>query len=388
MKRDARGSRRAVGRRARPWAEALEDRRLLATAAPADYDGDGRSDFAAVAFDASRAAQVFAVDLSGGGSTGSTFGGALDRPISGDYNGDGKADVAVYGYSPDNGYSRFAILPSGGGPAILQPFGGADDVPVSGDFDGDGKTDIAVYGYSPDQGISRFAVLPSGGPSAAFPGGATSIPLGGAGDVPVVGDFDGDGKDDLGVYGPGPVAGTSRFAIRLSGGPSADHPDGTLVVTFGGLGDTPAVGDYDGDGKADVAVYGYSADEGFSRFGILDSSTGSGAVDPVRRAGRPAGRGRLRRRRHDRYRRLRLQPRRRCRPVRGPALGRRSGVPPPARDRRLDRPARPVADPGPGRRPSRRQHQRQRQRQRPARSRSTGSTAAGPATASRRASVR
>jgi hypothetical protein len=186
--------------------------------APADLDGDGRSDVAVYGY--SRLAAL----LSGGGTRVQPFGGTEDVPIAADYDGDGKTDVAVYGYG------RFAALLSGGGTRV-QAFGGPADAPVAADFDGDGRTDMAVYGYG------RVAALLSGG-------GTFVQPFGGPDDRFVAADFDGDGRSDVAVYGYG------RLAALLSGG-------GTLVRPFGGPEDRFASADFDGDGKGDVAVYGY-----------------------------------------------------------------------------------------------------------------------------------
>ena len=57
-------------------------------------------------------------------------------------------------------------------------------------------------------------------------------------------DYDGDGKADVAVYRDG-----AWFIIRSSDG-------GVTFVSWGGLPeDIPMPADYDGDGKADVAMY-------------------------------------------------------------------------------------------------------------------------------------
>ena len=178
-----------------------------------DFDGDGKMDFGVTRWAASVVDPSEWFILKSGGSNGdydyNVFGvrAAPSRFISGvgiadivlpeDYDGDGKADIAIWrnGQSTAEPQSYFYIINSSDSTVSILPFGTRNDIAyLPGDYDGDGKADLAVWrpGTNPAPQSTFYVLRSSDGQLMAADFGLRT-------DRPVLGDFDGDGKQDFSV---------------------------------------------------------------------------------------------------------------------------------------------------------------------------------------------
>ena len=219
------------------------------TPVPGDYDGDGKTDLAVY-----RLGKQWRVTWYILGSLGNTFrarqwgfsGGGIesDVPEPADYDGDGKTDIAYYHTTDGLGVpSAFTILQSSTDTGVTKGWGTNGDKRVPADYDGDGKADLAVFRYIFLAGSSTMSPHWSIQQSS---NGATRVEYFGLPtDITVPADYDGDGKADIAVWRP-----SNGFWYYIS---SRDKSFNSYQ--FGLSGDKPVPGDYDGDGKNDFAVF-------------------------------------------------------------------------------------------------------------------------------------
>jgi 6-phosphogluconolactonase (cycloisomerase 2 family) len=154
-----------------------------------------------------------------------------------DFDGDGKTDFSVYRAG------NWFIQRSTAGFLAAQ-FGINTDKVAPGDYDGDGKTDIAVWRAAD---FAYFYIIQSSTNTVR------AEQFGQTGDLLTVGDWDGDGKDDVSVYRDGAAAGQQSYFYYRG---SLNNPSRGITFQQWGLnGDRPLNGDFDGDGRADLAVF-------------------------------------------------------------------------------------------------------------------------------------
>ncbi|MCG8927781.1 FG-GAP-like repeat-containing protein [Lentzea sp. CC55] len=221
-----------------------------------DFNGDGKDDVAT--FTRGDRADVYVALSSGEGFSGTgvkwhnDFAFGTETPLVGDFNGDGKDDIATF--TQGNTGDVFVALSNGSafaGTAVKWHdwFAVGGEVPVAGDFNGDGKDDIATF--TRGEAGDVFVALSTG---SGFAG--TTVKwhdrFGLHGEVVDAGDFDGDGKDDIVTFTRGDAG---DVFVSFSDGTKFVQDGWKWHENFAFRTEIPEVGDFNGDGKADIATF-------------------------------------------------------------------------------------------------------------------------------------
>lgn len=219
-----------------------------------DFDGDGRDDV--ITFTRGSSCDVYVAR-----STGSAFAAATkwhdhfacgdETPVIGDFNDDGYDDIATF----TRGFSCDVYVAVSNGATFIgtgvkwhDMFACLGAIPAAGDFDGDGDDDLVEFqrGSSCDVYVAR---------STGYNFGATAkwhdMFACGA-EIPAVGDFNNDGRDDIITFTRGYTADAFvalAYGTAFLGTGIRWSDDVAYTVAL------PAVGDFNNDGFADVASF-------------------------------------------------------------------------------------------------------------------------------------
>jgi hypothetical protein len=169
-----------------------------------------------------------------------------------DFNADGNLDLALIS---SIGYPSLVALGYGkgvfnsAGDLYTEGFAGGAAV---GDFNGDGKLDVAIAsGGTAKYPGSGVGVSLGNGDGTFTQANGSPISLGQSLSAIVAGDFNGDGKLDLAVTD----GGGNAVLVLLGNGDGTFQPPITIAVGNGP--DAIVMGDFNNDGKLDLAIANY-----------------------------------------------------------------------------------------------------------------------------------
>jgi hypothetical protein len=178
----------------------------------------------------------------------------LETPYVGDFNGDGKTDIITFTRQNPSAVGDVYVALSDG-----RKFGSnakwndwfaitTDETVVIGDYDGDGKDDIATWlGKSTRQVYVALSTGSGMAPASVWLSSIGADPS----DVPLAGDANGDGRKDLILF----ARKQGKVYVALSDGSRFAAPTvwhGFFAVSTY---ERPRVADVDGDGKADIVTF-------------------------------------------------------------------------------------------------------------------------------------
>lgn len=192
--------------------------------------------------------------------------GAINR--SGDINGDGRDDLVVFNRNACDIWVTKAVSGGGFGPASQwhEQFGCGEQIPLVGDFNADGRADVAALDRSTVCDV--YVAVSIGTDFIGTYKWSDHFACGT--DIPAVGDVNGDGYDDLVTFTRGS---TCDVYVALSHGFGFDSQLKWHDM-FGCWNEIPATGDFNGDGRDDIAAFGPN----FPGPVYVATSTGSGFV--------------------------------------------------------------------------------------------------------------
>jgi hypothetical protein len=205
----------------------------------------------------------------------SAFAATGSKPVVGDWNGTGDTQLGLFQPSTQQWHLDLNNNRTIDGctiDACHGPFGESSDIAVAGKWNTRGNHRIGVF--RPSNGYWYLDRNANGDFDRCKTDGCVNLRNYQTGDLPVVGDWSGAGISQIGLFRPS----TGQWFLDRSGNRAWDGCRRDLCIeTFGSAGDLPVIGDWDGTGKSNVGVWRPSTGQWFLDYngnGVWDGCSG------------------------------------------------------------------------------------------------------------------
>ncbi len=232
------------------WVRSWQNSNPAAVPVTGDWNGDGRVKMGAFMNG------TWVLDYNGNGIWDGpsidkffVWGNSGDVPVVGDWNGDGVDKVGVFTPTSANWLLDWNGNFQWDGGSFDRAFlwGSPGDIPVVGDWAGTGFSKVGVFNSSQGWWVIDY----NGNQIWEGSGIDWFLRWGSPGDRPVVGDWDGDGRTNLGAFNPS----QARWVLDMNGNYVWDGDVTDRNFAWGSPGDLPVVGDWGGSGGDKVGVF-------------------------------------------------------------------------------------------------------------------------------------
>jgi len=199
------------------------------------------------------------------------YGNTGDTAVTGDWNGDGHASPGLV--RTEDGHLTWYLTNDMNGKAVTDyvvHYGNAGDIPVVGDWNGDGRASPGLVRNEGGHLTWYFTNDVTGKAATDF-----VIHYGNAGDIPVVGDWNLDGHASPGIVREGLDKNYTWYLTNAMTGKAVTD----FVIHYGYHGDIPVTGDWNADGRTNIGLL-READKNYTWY-LTKGLTGKAATDYV-----------------------------------------------------------------------------------------------------------
>jgi hypothetical protein len=250
-----------------------------------DFNNDGPQDLAITASGDFRFTDVWKNTADGSFSQVENPGTSINSDpgvCAADFDNDGHLDLALAGHTFGGGNSEVEKGDGTGYFAVARILDGSFNTSevACGDFDGDGDADILIAGDDQTLGPSTTLYLNNGGFNFSEKAG-TGLPRMKSGAALAIGDYDNDGKLDVALTGDLGSTGEHFTGVYHNGGFAANPVFTQLAFSFEPMayGDI-AFADYNRDGRLDLFVTGTRKFDGVPTTKVYRNNTATANAKP------------------------------------------------------------------------------------------------------------